>query len=202
MAHRFSLGVLIVAAGQSSRLGRSKAQLKVHGRTLLEWQVAKARRLNPAWIGVVLADPSNALSRRWVKPIPSRIAVKVCVNRRARLGMGSSIACGVSAVPKRITSVLLLTVDQWAVGVRDLKRLSSGVGLRAARYANILGIPAVFPRRYFNMLCALSGEQGARAALVNATGVSIPHAAMDLDTPEDWAALRQQRHRARIAFSA
>ena len=57
----------------------------------------------------------------------------------------------------------------------------------------VLGVPAIFPRRLFPELGALTGDRGARPVIerhrAEVIAVDCEHAALDVDTPADAAAL-------------
>jgi molybdenum cofactor cytidylyltransferase len=57
-------------------------------------------------------------------------------------------------------------------------------------------VPAIFPRLCFSELTELRGDRGARAILernsYRLVRVSMANAAIDLDTPEDLAALTER----------
>jgi molybdenum cofactor cytidylyltransferase len=100
-------------------------------------------------------------------------------------------------MPRRLTAVLVLLVDQPCVTAEDLTRLIGAWVARprlavAAEYSGRPGVPAIIPRRYFSALRALSGDTGARGflrSLENLVCVSMPSAAFDVDVPEDAARL-------------
>jgi CTP:molybdopterin cytidylyltransferase MocA len=56
-----------------------------------------------------------------------------------------------------------------------------------------MGVPAIFPRSMFQRLAQLRGDQGARALLRRnadrTVRVTMPSAAVDVDTPEDLLAI-------------
>jgi molybdenum cofactor cytidylyltransferase len=60
----------------------------------------------------------------------------------------------------------------------------------ASRYANIAGVPAVFPATMFDALAKLEGDRGARALLGDADVIDWPAGARDLDTPSAVATWR------------
>jgi molybdenum cofactor cytidylyltransferase len=60
----------------------------------------------------------------------------------------------------------------------------------AAQYNGTLGVPALFKRELFGALRSLDPAAGARALLrSHAMPFPLPDAAMDIDTPEDFATL-------------
>jgi len=120
-------------------------------------------------------------------------------------GMGSSLEVGIRAAKEQGAScALVLLADQPLVRPRDLAALIEGarkedVAVAAALYDEVLGAPACFTSPCFDVLIerASSTRGGARAllrsgALGQVLGVSMAHAAFDLDTPEDL-----ERYRAR-----
>ena len=119
--------------------------------------------------------------------------------RKWRQGLSASLRAGLRQVPGSATCVLLITVDQWAVSGSDLRRLLAHTGRVpvAARYDGILGVPALFPRRWRKSLAQLKGDRGARGLLefAQAIGVALPNAAEDLDTPAALGRLRRLTYR-------
>jgi len=193
-----SFGVLILAAGLSTRLGQPKARIRYRGVELLSHTLARAAALDPQWIGVVVNRALRAV-------IPPAAGVDRIINPAPEQGMGLSLALGVAKAPKRLGALLIVTVDQWALTRMDLKRLCRGGGqCRVAAYDNTLGIPALFPRRWFKQLQRLGGEQGAKRLIMQATSqqlpspvirVALPHAGYDLDTARDLHSLRAYQRR-------
>jgi CTP:molybdopterin cytidylyltransferase MocA len=184
------LHVVLLAAGSSARFGSPKQLAEVDGqpmlvralRTLLELDVR-------APITVVLGANADRL-----RPLLDQPAVNVVVNPNHEQGMAGSILAGVSAAPAAARGVLIALVDQVAVTTDDLRRLvtcwqQQPERIVAARYADVAGAPAIFPRGFFAQLAALQGDQGARALLARhadqVVGVPMPSAALDVDTPAD-----------------
>ena len=98
-------------------------------------------------------------------------------------------------------AVLILLGDQVGVNADDLKRLAAAWKgeesvIAASVYDQHVGVPAIFPRLCFSELAELRGDQGARAVLernsYRLVRVPMPNAAIDLDTPEDLAALTER----------
>ncbi|MDQ2711654.1 MAG: nucleotidyltransferase family protein, partial [Acidobacteriota bacterium] len=127
--------------------------------------------------------------------------VVIVENEQWESGMGSSIAAGVRQLRELGTdsaAVAVLLVDQPLVRASHLhgmRNLLSRPGTRivAAHYKGVLGVPAIFKRELFPVLADLEPETGARALLRDPnqriTPFDLPEAAVDVDTPEDLAAL-------------
>jgi molybdenum cofactor cytidylyltransferase len=190
---------VILAAGCSRRLGRTK-QLIVHeGQTFIERAVANAlvAGCSPviAVIGHAAHEVGGALAR-----FP---AVKVVVNEAWAEGIASSIRAGITFLQKTVPEcpgALLLVCDQPALRPTHLKRLLSYAATSPERIAascydgGTPGVPAWFPASYFQDLTRLQGDEGARSILRRHMGEAalepLGIMANDIDTPEDWELLR------------
>jgi molybdenum cofactor cytidylyltransferase len=191
-----SLHVLVLAAGASRRLGQPKQLVKIAGRPALHGVVANAVALAGHAVTVVIGAHARDLTR-----LLAHSAASVVVNRQWEEGMASSIRRGLAALPSACDAVLIVLGDQVAVTADDLKRLAGawkeqdGV-IAAASYDRHVGVPAIFPRICFSELGELRGDQGARKLLERnhhrLVRVPMPNAAIDLDTPEDLAALTKK----------
>lgn len=195
-----SLHVIVLAAGASSRLGQPKQLVRIGGRPALHRVVSSATSLAGHSVTVVIGSHAQDLSR-----LLAHSPASVIVNRHWEEGMASSIRCGLGALPAACDAVLILLGDQVAVTSDDLKRLAAAWSdqegsIAAATYEQRVGVPAIFPRIFFSELAELRGDQGARRILERNSyrliRVPMPNAAIDLDTPDDLAALTQRFDRA------
>jgi molybdenum cofactor cytidylyltransferase len=180
---------VILAAGAATRMGRLKQLLPYRGKTLVEHAVeqALAAAFDPV-IVVVGAEGDSVRVALAAQP------VLVVENSLWHLGMGSSIAAGVGALP-RAQTVAILLADQPLVEARHLREMralldTSDAPAVAAQYKGTLGVPALFKLELFEALRSLDPAAGARL-LLRAWAVPFPlaEAAMDIDTPEDFAGL-------------
>lgn len=188
-----SLHVLVLAAGASTRLGRPKQLVSIGGRPALHRVVAAATSLAGHAVTVVLGAHAKEIA-----PLLAHSPASVVVHRGWKEGIGSSLRFGASVLPPGCEAALVLLGDQVAVSGDDLKRLASAWReapsmIVASVYGDAVGVPALFPSSYFPEFAELRGDAGARRILQrNASRlvrVSLPSAAIDLDTPEDLAAL-------------
>jgi molybdenum cofactor cytidylyltransferase len=187
-------GIVILAAGGSSRLGRSKQLLELHGQTLLQRSAheALATSCRPIW--AVLGAGSDEISRR-VASIP----VEILLNRNWQSGIGTSIRVGVAAAQAaRLDAVVLMLCDQPMVTGAAIERLvkaraRSGKPIAAAAYGGILGTPAIFAADLFGELLHLADHEGGKAVIarhaVEVEAVDLPEAATDVDTEADFSRL-------------
>lgn len=186
-------GVVVLAAGGSSRLGRAKQLLPYLGRTLVEHAARTALASGAAEVVVVVGAEAAA-----VREALRGLKVRIVVNPDWALGMGGSIAMGVAALSPGIETAVIALGDQPRITPAHLRTLAgrvfeSGRPIVASTYDGVLGAPCAFARSEFERLRALSGDLGARR-LVRSAGedvesIEFAGGNVDVDTPEDYAAL-------------
>lgn len=193
-----SVGLILLAAGASTRMGRPKQLLSYGGRTLLRnaAEMAAASACRP--ILVVLGANAIELQSE-VDDLP----VQSVINERWAEGMGSSIQFGVRALKTydradRIKALVLMLCDQPSVTAAVIDNLvttyhSNSKGIIASRYGGTSGVPALFGRKYFAKLATMNGAAGAKHLITVHTSdvvpVPFPKGITDIDTPEDYRQL-------------
>ena len=96
-------------------------------------------------------------------------------NENWRLGIGTSIRAGVRRLIDKaptLEAVVLLVCDQPFVEARTIARLitlreKTKRAIVASRYANTLGVPALFDRSCFQELLALDNSTGAKTVILS-----------------------------------
>lgn len=187
------LWIIILAAGASRRFGTTKQLLRLRGRTLLAMVLRRAAQLAPGRVVAVIGADSQRLRGHIRRTAPN---TRIVYNRNWELGMGTTLATGIRALPRAAAAALVLLSDQPDAGTRALQRLCrrrarDTMPVIASRYAGRLGVPAIFARRTFGALRTLDADYGARE-LLNADAppfriiaVDMPEAAWDIDTTAD-----------------
>ena len=125
----------------------------------------------------------------------------IAVNKNWQDGMSSSIKTGIAALSeKNLDAVIIMLCDQPLITTKTLQKLGeifaqSGKPIVACKYEETIGVPALFSSRLFNELINLKQNEGAKKLikkyLKNTISVSIPEAAIDIDTIEDYEKLKQ-----------
>ncbi len=190
-----SLYTLVLAAGEGRRFGQAVKQLAVvSGQTMLEHCVCNTRVITPGKVCVVLGYQHDIL-----RPLVE--SEQIVINPNWRAGIGNSIACGVAALPSTASAVLIVLCDQVALTAADFMLLCNRyqqllddktsvevMPIVCAAYAEGLGVPAIFPQRFFNQLTALEGDCGAKKLLLTNSVMSVlmERAAIDIDTQDNW----------------
>ncbi len=190
------VAAIILGAGAATRMGKLKQLLPFRGRTLIEHAVAQAIEAAFDPVIVVVGAESQAV-RNTLAPRP----VAIVENAHWQAGMGSSVSAGVrylQAMGSDSAAVAIMLADQPLVTANHLRGMAelfarSGRAIVAANYNDALGVPALFKRSLFPVLAALEPGAGARALLRDgkqtAEAFDLPEAAVDVDTPADFAAL-------------
>ncbi|MCX2740958.1 nucleotidyltransferase family protein [Pontibacter anaerobius] len=191
-------GLVILAAGASTRLGEPKQLLRYQGKSLLQraTQVALETGFSP----VVVVLGANAAI---LLPEVSNSAVTIVRNPEWQEGMASSIRAGLSELLRlkpELDDVTFMVCDQPYVDAAVLKQLVQAKqdgrsGIVASAYQGTWGTPVLFDKVYFPELLALQGQEGAKKIIMKhksaVTSISFPAGATDIDTAEDYAALLQ-----------
>lgn len=184
-------GIILLAAGSSSRLGRSKQLIEYQGKTLIQKAIDEANKSRADCLVVVLGANADRIQTGFE---PS--SALFIVNPHWEQGMSSSMQAGLRFLMAKeaIDQVLLMLCDQPFVDASLLDQLitskeTSGKGIVAAAYSNTLGVPALFDTRYFEELSQLTGSEGAKKVIFNhqaeVHALDFPLGAVDLDTEED-----------------
>ncbi len=189
--------IVILAAGQSSRLGSPKQLLQFNGKSLLQHCVEEALQTNLPVIVVVGAN--SQVIRHELKDIN----VTIAENKRWHEGMAGSLHLGLTEAKNlkdEIDGIIFMVSDQPFVSATLLTSLlraqnESNLLLAASGYAGRLGTPVLFHKFFFDELMNLQGDTGARILIEKnknlATEVSFPEGVIDIDTLEDYNALLQ-----------
>ena len=185
------IGILILAAGSSSRMGTSKQLLEIDGKSLLVRTVNIAIASVIKNIIVVLGSEEIA-HRSVIHDLP----VKIIHNPNWSSGMGSSLKAGFNAFQTEniAKSIIVLVCDQPMLTSDLLQKMirlyrSADRGIIACRYRDTVGVPVLFSSHYFNAIQNLNDDQGAKGLIYNNAhdmlAIDFPEGAIDLDTPED-----------------
>lgn len=188
-----SVGVVLLAAGSSSRLGRPK-QLLVHGGKTLVRRAAEAAveaRCGP--VVVVLGAQAQAVASEL-----AGLPVHTVHNPDWEQGMGVSLRVGVRALAPEAEAALVMLCDQLRVESGHLRALveefhRTGSPIVASGYEGARGVPALFSRALFPELEALGPDQGARGVIARDASrvveVALTGGGEDVDTAADLSRL-------------
>jgi molybdenum cofactor cytidylyltransferase len=190
-----NIGLILLAAGSSSRMGSPKQLLLFNGKTLLRRAAEVGIDSGCSPVVVVLGHDAARMQSEL-----ENLPIIIAVNSDWQTGMGSSIRAGIEHLEKSaVDAAVVMLCDQPHINTSAICRLlevyreKSG-SVVAASYGETLGVPAIFPRRFFLALMQLPAGSGAKQLLMkhpaDAIGVPMIEATVDVDTPDDYQKLK------------
>lgn len=184
------VGTLIMAAGNSSRLGQNKQLLKHHGVSLLNRCVNICRKAKSKDIIVVLGSNYESLISQM-----NTNKVTLLFNPCWQNGLSSSIITGVLwAKAKKLSGVIVLLPDQIHFSsdlLISIHRMAhtNPQKLICSKYEKGYGAPSYFPHRFFDEILNTTKGNGAKAILDKYAderlSIDFPLGMVDIDTPDD-----------------
>ena len=192
-----NIGIVLLAAGASVRLGRPKQLLQYHGQSLLKYCIQNARASNAQPVVVVLGANANGLQNE-----TNERGIHVVVNEVWQEGMSSSIRSGIKTITQltpEVEGIILMVSDQPYVTITLINELigvheKSGKQIVACSYGDTFGPPAFFHHSLFDELLRLKGDIGARSIVQQHTDTVevIPFAegTVDIDTEADYEKIK------------
>ncbi|HNP19488.1 MAG TPA: nucleotidyltransferase family protein [Fulvivirga sp.] len=183
------IGIVILAAGNSSRLGFPKQLLEIDGESLLLRTVSMAQELSDCVVTVLGYNYKR--HHKEITDITENIAFNLDWNK----GIGNSIKCGFNTLHRMnsdLCAVVLLNCDQPYVTKEVIKLLTNelkeGSQLIMSSYNDHYGLPAVVGRQYFKELNRINDEETLESLteVYGAHSVPFPKGVFDIDTVEDW----------------
>lgn len=189
-----NIGIIILAAGESKRMGFPKQLLPVNNKTLLLQLIEAALDTRIGPITVVVGAHKDK-----IVPIFENIPINIIDNAHWQSGISSSIKMGMVGtymVNKEIEGVILLTSDMPNVTtafiekLADLSKEKQDVDIIATGYQNTVGIPTFFRRNMFEKLLELKNDEGAKKIILESKEkvfvIKNEVVGIDLDTKEDY----------------
>ncbi len=191
------IAAVVLASGFSRRLGQSKLNLRVGGRTLLERALDTVSSVEEIGRRLVVLQPESLMFLNRAR----YAGIEPLVNPRAAEGQSAAIrlATGVLADDPAIEAIIFSVVDQPFLSPAVFAALAAswtnGKGeILVSTYDGRRGNPVLFGRRFFAELQQLTGDVGGREILrshpesVREVAMPDPAAGQDIDTWEDLRA--------------
>jgi len=159
-------GIVILAAGSSSRLGKPKQLLSYENKSFIQNIASEAIKAD--LYPIVIVTGANA---EQVSLALNKKDEEIVYNEHWQQGMASSIVAGISKMlllDDNVKAALIAVCDQPFVTAELLqalinKKAETGKGIVACTYADTAGTPVLFDRKYFIDLQQLKGEEGAKS---------------------------------------
>ncbi len=163
-AHAPRIAALVMAAGQSRRMGTiNKLLAEVGGKAMVRRAVEAALGSGVDRVFVVLGH-EGARVRAELAALP----VTFVENPEFAEGMSTSLAAGVGALPDGLDGAIITLGDMPRVGAKHLDRLLAAFDPAEGRLICVpthrgkRGNPVLWSSQYFAEMCELRGDVGAR----------------------------------------
>ena len=197
MAYANNIGIVILAAGSSSRLGEPKQLLDYDDKNLLQHTIDTAYYSESETVIVVLGANANLIENKIDKK-----EAHIIENKEWKEGMASSVRTGLNELLKispETDAVIFMVCDQPHIsgiiidGLIRIQR-NSGKSMVTCDYGEAIGPPALFHRSLFNELMQLKGDVGARKIIQQhqdeVAKLLFTEGKIDIDTKEDYDTLK------------
>jgi molybdenum cofactor cytidylyltransferase len=188
------IGAVILAAGESKRMGFPKQLIEICGEKIIRIVVKKALNVGFGDIVVVLGHMAGDIARY----IDDMIGIKIIVNPRYREGMSTSLIEGIKNLRQDIEAFMVILGDQPFVSKESMEKIiETYYGMKrkplmvVPTYRGLRGNPVLISSRIAKEIMSLRGDIGARAlmerykAYISYIETQDPGVVLDIDTKED-----------------
>src|SRR3954463_8283162 len=182
---------IVLAAGQSTRMGRNKLLLPLGGTTVLRRAIGTAVEAGLSPIYVVLGHEGERI-REEISGLPCTAVL----NQDYALGMNTSVRAGFRALTDKAAAGIVLLGDMPFVLPAMIEEIMArfrkgSASLVVSTYEGVIAPPILYGRSLFPELRALSGDGCGRQVVkrhrAEAVEVAWPASALsDLDVPADF----------------
>jgi len=189
------VAVVILAAGQSRRMGRrNKLLIEVEGEPMLRRTVETALNAKTDPVVVVTGHQHEEVERTL-----AGLPVTVVHNPDYAEGLSASLKTGIAALGDNVDGALIMLADMPAITPELCNALVDAFDPEAGRsivlptHDGKRGNPVLWGRQYFAAMAELKGDVGARHLLgeheeaVVEVECDTPAVLLDIDTPEALA---------------
>jgi len=183
---------MILAAGESKRMGKPKLLLPFGEKTIIETVIENVIQSRVEKILVVLGSSWEKIKKK-IENFP----IEIIMNPHFSMGMLSSVQWGFQALPKNTQAVLIVLGDQPAVSSAIINEIidafkRTGKGIVLPVYKNNRGHPVLIDMKYRGEVENLSPDIGLRGLVYNhpedvlEVEVGTPSILRDIDDMEDY----------------
>ena len=191
------IGAVILAAGESRRMGEPKQLLPVGGRPMVRLVAEAVCTARLAQVVVVIGARCEAVGQAL-----AGLPVEMVINERWQEGMTVSLHAGLRALRPEIRAALVVLADQPWLTAELIQALAeryrtTGAAVVAPFYQGQRGRPVLFDRTLFPELLAATDNKDRREIIdryrdqMARVEVEDPAVFRDIDTRQDYEKIRQ-----------
>jgi molybdenum cofactor cytidylyltransferase len=179
MTRMDSIMSVVLAAGESRRMGQPKMLLPFRGKTMIEHVIENIRKAGLESITVVIGAEKEKLP-----VLLQKLSVNFCVNNEYHQGMLSSVICGIRHLPENVSAILIFPGDQPLISPDTIaavvkRRSPSDKGIIIPVYKKRRGHPVMIDIKYKPAILNLNQEEGLRSL-----AVSYPEDVCEIETDD------------------
>jgi len=161
------LSSILLAAGESKRMGRFKQLMPWGQSTMIEQTLDNLLSSEVDEVIVVVGHKAEE-----VKKVLSDKSVRIVINPNYKQGMSTSVIAGLNQVDSQAKAVLLAFGDQPLIDYQTINTLigvfrSNNKGIAIPTYQGSRGHPVIFDLKYRQKLQELKGDIGGRQIISN-----------------------------------
>jgi molybdenum cofactor cytidylyltransferase len=192
-----NIGLVILAAGNSSRLGYPKQLIDYNGKPLIINAVNSASEIDFLEKIVVLGANCSLIIDQIDKLSLDLLDFKIGICENWESGINESIKFGADYLishHSEIEAILFMVCDQIYLSGETVKSLIDDFNqdnsrIVCSKYDTGYGIPAIFPKKYFTEILSLPAQIGCKSIINkninNVVFIDFPKGNIDIDTAED-----------------
>jgi len=200
------ISAIVLAAGESRRMGRPKQLLEWRGKTLLRHTLDNLLRSDVDEIILMLGHKAEKIKKGL-----EGLDIKIILNPDYRLGMSSSLKRGLRAMDPASEAFIILLADQPGIGpqlvnrvIQEFRQADPKRGIVRPVYRGRPGHPVLIGIRYLEEALQLQGDVGAREILKqhpeDVLEIAVGRKAVleDIDTPEEYLEYTRRKRRGKV----
>jgi len=196
---------IVLASGESKRMGQPKLLLPWRGIPIIEHTLTKLMDIPFREIYIVIPEYSYELQK-----LISSYTYHVILNRNLFQGMGFSLSLAVASLPEPAEAVVILLGDQPKIQEDDIRAIIKTfnkikmnqsdcpkVIIQTKYKNNQIGHPVLFSKHFFEELSSLNGEIGGKEIIRKYNSFLLYCSSRnehpnDIDTPSDYMQLLRE----------
>jgi len=193
------IAVIILAAGNSNRMGKIKQLLEWEDKTIIEKIIKLSLSLKTKDVFVVLGS-----NYKKIYDVINKYNITIIKNNSWENGIGSSISKGIKKVMgyyNSLDGILIILGDQPLISKKYLEKMihvffKKKPDIVSSKYKKSFGVPAIFGNSIFQSLTNLNKDFGAKklmeihlkSMIILKTSQEILY---DIDTEKDYRDIKK-----------